>query len=39
MAPIKVTIHSSGEGVCSLTGKECDGITVTFDDGVRRVAA
>lgn len=31
---IKVTIHSTGSGSCSLTGKEgSDGLTVTFDDG------
>ena len=30
---IKVTIHSTGTGLCSLTGKESDGMTVTFDDG------
>jgi hypothetical protein len=31
---IKVMIHSTGTGTCSLTGKEDqDGLTVTFEDG------
>ena len=31
---LKLTIHSTGPGVCSLTGKnETDGLTVTFEDG------
>ncbi len=31
---VKMTIHSTGTGMCSLTGKEAsDGLTVTFDDG------
>jgi hypothetical protein len=30
---LKLTVHSTGNGNCSLTGKETDGITVTFDDG------
>lgn len=30
---IKLTIHSTGEGVCSLTGKEGAGLTVSFEDG------
>lgn len=31
---IKLTIHSTGSGQCSLTGKDSsDGLTVTFDDG------
>ena len=29
----KLTIHHTGSGKCSLTGKETDGLTVTFDDG------
>lgn len=34
MSPLKITIHSTGSGVCSLTGKnEADGITVSFEDG------
>jgi hypothetical protein len=30
---LEITIHSVGQGTCSLTGKETDGITVTFKDG------
>lgn len=30
---IKLTIHSTGTGTCSLSGKEGPGLTVTFDDG------
>jgi len=30
---VKLTIHSSGSGTCLLTGKETDGLTVSFDDG------
>ena len=30
---IKLTIHSTGEGTCSLTNKEGPGLTVSFDDG------
>ncbi len=29
----KVTIHGTGMGSCALTGKESDGLTVTFEDG------
>jgi hypothetical protein len=29
----KLTIHSTGIGPCALTGKETDGLTVTFEDG------
>ena len=29
----KITIHSTGIGQCALTGKEGDGLTVTFEDG------
>lgn len=29
----KITIHGTGMGPCALTGKECDGLTVTFEDG------
>ncbi|MCY2988006.1 MAG: hypothetical protein NTY19_09110 [Planctomycetota bacterium] len=36
---VKVTIHSTGTGNCSLTGKEnCDGLTLSFDDGTVREA-
>ncbi len=30
---LNLTIHHAGSGLCSLTNKEGDGITVTFDDG------
>lgn len=31
---IKLTIHATGSGTCSLTGKESsDGLTVSFEDG------
>ena len=31
---LTVTIHSTGSGLCSLTGKDgTDGLTVTFEDG------
>jgi hypothetical protein len=31
---VKLTIHSTGKGNCSLTGKEdCDGLTLSFEDG------
>jgi hypothetical protein len=30
---IEVTIHGTGSGTCSLTGKTGDGLTVTFKDG------
>jgi len=30
---LNATIHGVGSGQCSLTGKEGDGLTVTFDDG------
>jgi hypothetical protein len=30
---LNVTIHQAGSGLCSLTNKEGDGLTVTFDDG------
>ena len=31
MSAIKVTIHGTGSGTCSLTGKEgTDGLTITF---------
>ncbi len=28
-----ITIHATGRGVCALTGREADGLTVTFEDG------
>lgn len=33
MILLKLTIHSAGDGKCCLSGKECDGVTVTFEDG------
>ena len=30
---IELTIHGFGSGVCSLSGKECEGVTVSFKDG------
>lgn len=33
MTAVKLTIHGTGTGTCSLTGKDGDGLTVTFDDG------
>ena len=33
MSAIEVTIHEVGSGPCSLTGKEGDGLRVTFGDG------
>src|SRR5476651_604266 len=39
MSAIKVTIHGSGTGTCSLTNKsDSDGLTVTFDDGTVKEA-
>ncbi len=39
MSAIKVTIHGSGLGTCTLTGKsDVDGLTVTFDDGTVKEA-
>ncbi|MFN4261400.1 MAG: hypothetical protein ACK4RK_19105 [Gemmataceae bacterium] len=32
MQPIKITVHGSGSGICALTGKDGDGLTVTFED-------
>jgi len=29
---VKISIHSTGTGVCALTQKEGDGLTVSFDD-------
>ena len=36
MSAIKLTIHSTGVGPCSLSGKEGEGVVVTFDDGTLR---
>ena len=30
---LKVTIHTTGSGVCALTGREADGLNLTFEDG------
>ena len=30
---IQLTFQSAGRGTCSLTGRDCEGITVTFEDG------
>ena len=30
---LNVTIHHAGSGICSLTGKDGEGIAITFDDG------
>ncbi len=30
---IELTIHGTGTGTCSLTGKEGEGLTVSFKDG------
>jgi len=30
---IELIIHSTGSGQCSLSGKETEGLTVTFKDG------
>lgn len=38
MSPIKVTVHGSGVGTCSLSGKESDGLSVTFEDGTVKEA-
>ena len=34
----KLLIHSTGTGMCSLTGKETDGLTVSFEDGTVKEA-
>lgn len=33
---VKVTVHSTGLGPCSLTGKECEGLSVSFENGRQR---
>lgn len=35
---IELTIHGTGAGTCSLTGKDGDGMTVTFKDGTVKEA-
>lgn len=32
MNPIKLTVQSTGTGRCALTGRECDGLTVEFEN-------
>jgi hypothetical protein len=34
----ELTIHSTGTGQCSLTGKEGEGLTVSFSDGTVKEA-
>lgn len=33
-SPVKITIHKVGNGLCALTARDTDGLTVSFDDGV-----
>lgn len=30
---VELTIHGTGSGMCCLTGKESEGLTVSFKDG------
>ena len=32
MNPIKLTVQSMGKGRCALTGREADGITLSFEN-------
>ena len=32
MNPIKMTVQATGSGHCALTGRECDGLTVAFEN-------
>lgn len=32
MNPIKLTVQSTGTGHCALTGRECDGLSVAFEN-------
>src|SRR5947209_7373527 len=36
MSAINVSIHAVGTGSCVLTGKEGEGLTVTFEDGTTK---
>src|SRR5437899_1051515 len=36
MSAVEVVIHNTGNGICSLSGKECEGMTVSFKDGTLR---
>src|SRR5205823_3815116 len=39
MTQVKITVHSTGSGTCSLTGKEdTDGLNVSFEDATVREA-
>lgn len=38
MAPIKLLVYGSGAGTCSLSGKDTEGLTVTFEDGTVKEA-
>ena len=33
MSAIELVIHGTGTGLCALTGREADGVTLTFEDG------
>lgn len=30
---LNVTFHQAGSGLCSLTGKDSDGVSISFEDG------
>ena len=30
---LNVTFHQAGSGLCSLTGKDGDGVSISFEDG------
>jgi hypothetical protein len=32
MNPIKLTVQSTGSGHCALTGRECDGVSIVFEN-------
>lgn len=32
MNPIKLTVQATGQGHCALTGRECDGVSVAFEN-------
>jgi len=36
MSAVEVVIHEAGSGVCSLSGKEGEGMIVSFKDGTLR---
>jgi hypothetical protein len=33
MSELKITIHAVSKGMCTLSGKDADGATVTFENG------